>query len=97
MIIKSNSIFVTEEPKSIWIVRVNTTNEKSKGTTRLKKHRDLIKNTWIKGKKHHESENKGFVNKPMVGERSSKLSEVNLRRSVLLPTPESPIIRSLNK
>jgi hypothetical protein len=36
-------------------------------------------------------------NGPMVGERSSKSSEVNLRRRLLLPTPESPIINNLNK
>jgi len=35
-------------------------------------------------------------NEPMVGERSSKSSEVNLRRRLLLPTPESPIINNLN-
>jgi len=37
------------------------------------------------------------MNEPIVGERSSKLSEVKHRRRLLLPTPESPIINNLNK
>jgi len=38
-----------------------------------------------------------YINKPIVGERSSKESEVKQRRRLLLPTPESPIINNLNK
>jgi len=38
-----------------------------------------------------------YINEPIVGERSSKESEVKLRRRLLLPTPESPIINNLNK
>lgn len=38
-----------------------------------------------------------MVSSPIVGERSSKVLEVKLKRSVLFPTPESPIINSLNK
>ena len=33
----------------------------------------------------------------MVGESSSKVSEVKLNSKVLLPTPESPINSNLNK
>jgi hypothetical protein len=33
----------------------------------------------------------------MVGERSSKESAVNRRRRLLLPTPESPMRRSLKR
>jgi len=36
-------------------------------------------------------------NEPIVGERSSKESDVKQRRRLLLPTPESPIINNLNK
>jgi hypothetical protein len=69
----------------------------------IEKHIHLNQNEWIiymfdLMKWKNGSGNKGLLkNKPMVGERSSKLSEVNLRSSVLLPTPESPIMRSLNK
>lgn len=38
-----------------------------------------------------------MVSSPIVGERSSKVLEVKLKSSVLFPTPESPIINSLNK
>lgn len=34
---------------------------------------------------------------PIVGERSSKESEVKRKRRVLFPTPESPINSNLNK
>ena len=38
-----------------------------------------------------------MISRPMVGERSSKVLEVKLKRSVLFPTPESPISNNLNR